>query len=1060
MGLEPHKAITQYKHDVWQAEQGLDQNFIFTICQTRDGYIWLGTQRGLVRFDGIRITVFNKDNTKELKDNVVKALLQDQENRLWIGTSEGGLSCLTDGKFKTPYNQSPALKDITTISQDRSGVLWIGTMDSGLTRLEKGVFTTFTTRDGLSANRVRALHQDRKGNLLIATSAGLTIQSPDGRFTPYQGRTDLSDKYMISLHKRKNGELWIGCFDGLYCLKDDHLTYYGAANGLPNPRIKCLLEDRDRNLWAGTEGGGLIRIKGGKIETFSSADGLTNDFIYSLYEDREGSLWIGTLKGSLHRLRDTPVTTYTAKEGLSNDIISGIVEDRDGNLWIGTRRGGVNRLKNGKLNLKLTTREGLLSNTVYFLMEDSAGNLWIGTNAGINRFKAGRLTGYTTRDGLSDNQIISLFEDKQRTIWISSYGNLIQFHESKFIRFTGREEFANKKIKCFYQDREGSLWFGTIGSGLYRLKNGMLTAFTTREGLAHNRVECIYEDENRILYIGTRGGLSQLSGGKFTNFTAKDGLVSSDVLFILEDDPDYLWLGGLVGISRINKKELSELTLGKTGKIHPLHLDESSGLKSSWCFNGIRTRDGRFWIATDKGVAVIDPNNIKENTPPPPVVIEEVKADGESIHMNREKQRLIIPPGKKRIEFYYTGLSFIKPLKVKFKLKLEGYDRDWIDVGNARSTTFTGLSPGKYTFKVIACNSDGVWNREGASLSFYLRPYFYQTAWFYLCVGSVVILAGFSLYRLRVRQLKNRERELSALVEVRTRDLKERTIELETAHHKLQKSKEIIETKNRHIMDSIRYAQKIQQAMLPTKEKMAKELTDYFVIFKPKDIVSGDFYWFDVIENQYFIAVADCTGHGVPGALLSMIGYMMLNEVVEEKRIFDPAQVLSHLHQGFRTVLKQELDLEGNDTFETNDGMDLGLCRIGLDTGQITFAGARHSLLYIKNAELVEIKGNRISIGGRQRGKIRSFTNHLVEIPTGKNEEEELMIYMTTDGFADQHNPGNQKFGTRRLKEFLRDNAHLKALQQQEALVKVLETHQADEEQRDDITVIGIRLHP
>jgi ligand-binding sensor domain-containing protein/signal transduction histidine kinase/DNA-binding NarL/FixJ family response regulator len=800
MALESQKAITQYKLDIWQAERGFEQNSVYTVCQTRDGYIWLGTLQGLVRFDGIRFSVFNKDNTKQLKDNAITALLPDQKGRLWIGTSEGGLSCLANGEFKTyPNNQNAALKEISTIFQDRSGVLWIGTMNSGLTRLKNGTFTIFTTRDGVSANRVRAIHQDKRGNLLIATSAGLTIRSPDGRVTPYNEKKDLVDKYIISLHERKNGELWIGCNDGLYCLKDDSLTYYGMADGLPNLKVKCLYEDRHLNLWTGTDGGGLIRIKEGKIESFSTIDGLTSDFITSLYEDREGSLWIGTLKGGIHRLRDTTVTTYTTKEGLSHNMINCLTEDRTGNLWIGTEGGGVNRLKQGKLNLRITTQQGLLSNGVHTLIEDRDGNLWIGTSAGLNRFKAGKLTGYTTREGLSNNQIFRLLEDKEGTIWISLQENLNQFHKGKFIRFNEGVDVANKSIQCLYQDREGRLWFGTYGSGLYRFKDETFTHFTTREGLVNNEVECIYEDENGVLYIGTRGGLSRLAEGKFTNFTTKDGLIDSDVRVILEDDSGHLWLAGRAGISRIKKKELLDFARGKTDKIHPFHLDESDGMKDPWCKDGTKTRDGRLWFATDMGVAAIDPNNIKKNTLPPPVVIEEMKVDGELIDMKGKRQGFVIPQGKKRIEFYYTGLSFIKPRKGEFRLKLVGYDNDWIDVGNARSTIYTGLSPGKYTFHVMACNGDGVWNPEGASLSFYLRPYFYQTAWFYLLAGLFVALVGFFLYRFRVRQLHARKEELEALVEMRTRDLKHRTTELETAHQKLQQTTGIIEGKNRQL---------------------------------------------------------------------------------------------------------------------------------------------------------------------------------------------------------------------------------------------------------------------
>ncbi len=274
---------------------------------------------------------------------------------------------------------------------------------------------------------------------------------------------------------------------------------------------------------------------------------------------------------------------------------------------------------------------------------------------------------------------------------------------------------------------------------------------------------------------------------------------------------------------------------------------------------------------------------------------------------------------------------------------------------------------------------------------------------------------------------------------------------MEKAQRKLRQSKKIIEEKNRNIMDSIRYARKIQRAMLPIKEKMAKELKDSFVIYEPKDIVSGDFYWFDVVEGQYFLAVADCTGHGVPGALLSMIGGMMLNEVVSEKHILDPAMALSHLHQGFRSILKQEIG-----EAETYDGMDMGLCRIDFRTGKITFAGAGRPLFYVKSLKLVEIKGDRKSIGGRQKEEKRFFTNHEIDILGRK--QGKIMLYLTTDGFADQHDPQNQKYGSSRLKKFLRGNAHLSTAQQKAALLEELKGHRANEEQRDDITIIGIHI--
>jgi signal transduction histidine kinase/ligand-binding sensor domain-containing protein/DNA-binding response OmpR family regulator len=811
--LSPHKAISQYKLDIWQAERGLAQNSVSAICQTRDGYIWLGTINGLVRFDGIRFKTFNKDNTAQLKDNAITSLWEDRKGILWIGTAEGGVSSLKDGEFKAyTLHECPGLKEISTIFEDREGTLWIGTLDSGLTRFKNGRFTTYTVKDGLAGNRVRAVHEDERGNLWFATSAGLTIRRPDGSFIPYTGTSGRFDKYIISMCRARNGTLWLGCIDGLYALKDKAIIHYGRKEGLPNLKIKCLYEDSRQNLWAGTDGGGLVRISNDRVETFSTSDGMACDYVYSICEDREGNLWIGTFIGGLHRLRDGAITPYTTREGLNNNIVKCIEEDQAGNLWIGTLD-GVNRLKDGKLTLEFTTRQGLLSNIAYCIKEDSSGNLWIGTAAGLNlRHKDGSLKRFDTHSDFLNNEILQLLEDKSGVVWILTSKNLIHFHEGRFTVFLHGEELSNKPFQCFCKDREDSFWIGTYRGGLYRLKEGKRTHYTTGESLVHNIVEYIYEDKNGILYIGTRGGLSRLAEGKFINFTTRNGLIDSNVRHILEDDSGYLWLAGRTGISRINKKELSDFARGKIEKINPVLFDESDGLKSPWCEDGIKTRDGRLWFATYNGAAVIDPGNIKTNTLPPPVVIEEMIVDGEAVHIGstglhgRGEAPLVISPGKKRLEFYYTTLTFIKPQKVKFKLKLEGYDSDWLDAGNARSTTYTELAPGTYTFKVIACNADGVWNHNGASLSFYLKPYFYQTAWFYILVVFFILMAVFSFHLFRLRQLKTREKELGTLVEQRTRDLKERNIDLEKARQKIQQANELLEKQSEKLkeMDQIK----------------------------------------------------------------------------------------------------------------------------------------------------------------------------------------------------------------------------------------------------------------
>lgn len=1058
MALDPNKPITQYRMNIWNIRNGLPDNSICALQQTRDGYIWLGTRmEGLVRFDGARFKVFNSSNSP-LKSNFIYSLYEDRKGTLWIGTSEGGLSCIKESAFITfPVKKYPGLKKIRSINEDRWGNIWIGSDKMGLTCIRNGKFTTYTTAEGLPDNRVKCIYQDKKKDLWIATLGGIAKLVKPGIFLSYTAREGLPYTEIRCICEDSNENLWIGTDGGgLIRMKNGSFTIYKALKKLPHTIITCLFEDSDKNLWIGTDGGGLARKNKSTFDTFSAVDGLACGFIYSIYEDREGSLWVGTIMGGLHQFRDREFINYTTKENLVHDHVFSIYEDQAGDLWIGTS-GGLNRMKNGKISIPLTIENSLPNKSVMCIFEDSSGYLWFGTLGGLHMFKQGKLHSFTKKIGLSDNRIRCIFEDKRGNTWIGTENGLNRFSNGKFTVFTKKEGLLSNFIKCVFEDSQGNLWIGT-DAGLNRLSNGTFTAYNPGGVFESNYVRYIYEDNKGMLWFGTHRGLIRMKDEKTTIYNSQNGLTDNYIHCIIEDETGKLWLGGPKGISFVSKKQLDDFSAGRIHQLHPILYNETDGMKSQWCNSGVcKTRDEKLWFPTNGGIVIIDPKKTSKDTFLPSVIIEKFNVDGKPINL-KSKEPVSLSPGKKRLEFHYTGVSFINPQKIKFKIRLKGYDRNWIDMGTARNTTYTELSPGHYTFKVIACNPDGPWNEKGASLSFYLKPHFHQTSWFYILASSSIVMMVFSLYRLRVRQLKNRERELSALVEMRTRDLKERTIDLETAHHKLKQSKEIIETKNRHIMDSIRYAQKIQQAMLPTKEKMARELTDYFVVFKPKDIVSGDFYWFDVIDDQYFLAVADCTGHGVPGALLSMIGYLMLNEAINEKRIFDPAQALSHLHQGFRSVLKQELDLEENDAYDTYDGMDVGLCRIDLSTGQITFAGARHSLFYMRNSALIEIKGNRKSIGGRQREEIRSFSSHQIDIPIKGQKEKEIMIYITTDGFADQHNPQNQKFGTRRLREFLRDNAHLNASQQKEALVKALETHQANEEQRDDITVIGIRL--
>ncbi|MCP5105855.1 MAG: hypothetical protein GY950_20880, partial [bacterium] len=676
--LDPQKKMTQYVHDVWGLEKGLPQNTVEAIIQTRDGYLWLGTLEGLVRFDGVHFKVFDKRTVEQILDNRIKSLYEDRKGNLWVGTNGGGLTCLNskDGKFTT-YTKKQGLSSnrIRTIYEDRQGSLWIGTEGGGLNRMKDGKFTRYSTKEGLAKYEVMAICEDRAGRLWIGTAGGGLNRMKDGKFTRYSTKEGLSNDNVMDICEDCQGDLWIGTRGGgvnrLSRLAPDKgeftITRYTTKEGLANNIVRSIYQDREGCLWIGTKGG-LNRMdcldshkKDGKftfnVTAYTTKEGLSNNMIRSLYEDREGSLWIGTDGGGLNRLKDGKFTTYTTKQGLSDNLVWSIHEDRKGSLWIGTIGGGLNCLdrresKQGKFTFTITaytTKEGLSNNVVRTIYEDREGSLWIGTGGGgLNRLdrrdsrkKNGKfifeVTAYSTEDGLTSKFIRCIFVDRGGTLWVGTYGgglNRLDSKKEKFTAYTTKEGLSSDLVLSINEDRKGNLWIGTEG-GLHYLdradsRDEKFTVYTTKEGLSNNVVRSLYLDQEGDLWIGTYGGgLNRMKDGKFTGFTTKEGLFDDTVHQVLEDDRGNLWMGCNKGVFRVSKKELNDFADGKISGIHCVSYDEKDGMASREC-NGVsqpsgwKSRDGKLWFPTVKGVVMIDPNNINLNRLPPPVKIEAI----------------------------------------------------------------------------------------------------------------------------------------------------------------------------------------------------------------------------------------------------------------------------------------------------------------------------------------------------------------------------------------------------------------------------------------------------
>lgn len=768
LALDPARELSQFSHEVWLTENGLPQNTVHAVAQTKDGYIWIGTEEGLARFDGIGFTVFDKQNTPELKSNYIRTLLADRLGALWIGTAEG-LVRMLDGKFTLfTTNEGLPSDTIQAVYEDREGNLWVATA-TGLGLFKSGGLTTFTTRERLISGSIQALFEDADGALWMATPYGVG-RVKDSKFNNYTVRDGLASNSVRAIQQDRDGRLWFGSLGGLTSYSQGRFTTYTTRDGLPNDRIIALHAGRDGDLLVGTAGG-LSRFTNGRFTGFSAGDALSTSTVLSLLEDLEGNLWVGTESGGINLLKDTKFTTYTTRNGLSNDLVKSIYGDEQGNIWIGTDGGGLNLLKDGKLSV-YTTRDGLSSNIVLALFGDRAGNLWAGTPDGLNRFSQGKFTVYTAADGLANNDVRSICADQRGNLWIGTRGGLTRMKDGVFHTFTEVDGLPNDLIATLHADAKGTLWIGTLG-GLSKFTNEEFTTLTTKDGLSNDAVISLYEDADGTLWIGTNGGgLNRLKDGQLTAYTTRNGLLDDVVYRILEDGKNNLWLSCRKGVFHISKQELDDFARGATTSIAPVAYGTADGMMTRECSGGgdpagWRSNDGRLWFPTIKGVAMIDPQRIKTNAQPPPVVIEQIRINERSIPVGNH---LELPPGTTRFDLYYTAPSFVAPERVRFKYKLEGFDKDWIDSGTRRIAYYTNLRPGAYTFRVIASNNDGVWNQTGAALSLYLRPYFYQTYWFYAVLVLVLALFAWLLFRLRERRMRT---QFGAVLAERTRIARE-----------------------------------------------------------------------------------------------------------------------------------------------------------------------------------------------------------------------------------------------------------------------------------------------
>src|SRR5262245_1163503 len=760
-----------YLLETWTTDEGLPQNTVNAILQTRDGYLWAGTYDGLARFDGLHFTTFNTANTPELGSNGIRALCEDRSGALWIGTNGGGLSRYAGGRFTT-YKSKDGLASemVWALAAAEDGGVWVGTNGAGVIHAQDGNFR----RVGEPSDIVYSLAVDGKGGVYVGTGTGLKHLGGDGRWTV--ASTDgLGSGTVNAVAPGGDGELWASIIGwGVGRLRDGRLVSAWPEAAPAAGQGNSVIVDPRGARWLATTRGEIVRVEGARAELVTADRPLPANPVYSMHQDREGSLWIGTNGAGLLRLRKSAFLAYTVSEGLPHDFVYPVHQTPDGAVWVGTG-GGLARFAAGRWTA-FTVRDGLCHDVVRSLADDGEGGLWVATyGGGICRFSGGSWHRYTRSEGLADDNVRAVLRDSHGRLWAATLHGLSRLDGERFTSLTEKDGLPHLSLICLLEGRDGSLWIGTDGGGLARMREGRMETLTTADGLPSNVILTLRESGDGALLIGSNGGLARLKDGRIQVFRVSDGLPSDSITQILEDGED-LWVGSSHGVSRVSKKDLDAVASGALARLHVATFDKGDGMRSSQCTApaqpaGLRDRDGRLWFGTSRGVAVLDPRRLERDAQRPPVVIESLVADDRSYSTHADA--VVLPPGTTRVRIAYTGLCLLTPGRVRFRVSLDGFDQGWNDVGDRRVADYTNLRPGHYRFRVLAANGDGVWNEEGAALPVQLEPRYYQTSWFYvLLIGGLALgLAGAD--RLRVRRIRARERELTSLVAESTLSLLE-----------------------------------------------------------------------------------------------------------------------------------------------------------------------------------------------------------------------------------------------------------------------------------------------
>ncbi|MCU0378990.1 MAG: SpoIIE family protein phosphatase [Bacteroidales bacterium] len=1039
------------------SKEGLSASKIYTIIQDANDFIWLGTGSGVTRFDGLRFENFSTSDG--LAPGGVKSILEDSYGRIWMGHIGGGMSLFEDDVFKkvsfssvlfsgpdsvrVADTEGPVYNlrgDVTGIKEFDS-YLWIATSLGGALKLdqpEPGVTIMtgrqYLGRDGLS-NDAFGFHTDSDGNLYCITDVGIRKYNYNtDRFDPYSPEGLTKYFLTITMFEDSKGNMWFGTYNGgLYKLdrESGRMDIYDTRNGLWGNFVTYVTEDYRGNIWASSmedweSRGGLTVFSPEGAIVFNSSNGLNSLHPLCMLEDKEKNILVADRDAGLFIYKGDHLTSYNAPQFLQSNDVSSIAQDQTGRYWFGTREGlsiyDPEENEGGSTDLA-GLPASLQGKQINIIKPDNDGDVWIVTAEDevfwYDLKKKSCRFDLDLNAKLHSLRIAAIETDGHGNLWIGTHKALLSWNATtrESNTYTEGHGLTGNNITSLFTDSNGFLWVGTEErNGLTKLHPGR-SIFTPVEFGSDVRPNAIAETPDGTIWVGTIDGLYGLRADTvWKRLTETDGLLMNSINLLQSDGAGNLYIGTNLGLNRYDTS---------TGKISSF--TEKNG------FTGIETRPnasfadskGDLWFGTSNGAIRMSPSRL------PPVVTEPATHIWRTL-VNLEPYPMYdgirLPHSMNRIAFDFLSICLVNPAAVKYQFMLVGNDEDWISTDQT-SAMYSSISPGKYTFMVRASNNYGYWNENPVTLSFTIRSPFYQTSWFILLSILAVISAIYGYINLRERNLLREKEVLEEKVEERTAEVVTKSIELEE--------------KNRDITASIRYAERIQRAMLPPENYFNQT----FVLFMPKDIVSGDFYWMYDSGDKQYIAVVDCTGHGVPGAFMSIIGHNSLNKVVKENGIRRPSEILDHLNIEVVHALLQRSEKA------VRDGMDISIVCYDPREHYIEYAGAYQSLYHVRDGNMTIFKADRFPIGMIDGQEKKKFTNHRLEVRRGD------MLYLFTDGYADQFGGQDEKkFKTINIRRLLSDIYRHPEDDQKRLLERAIRNWMGKIPQIDDILFVGTRV--